>query len=275
MSEYLLIGEMAKIHDVTRQTLIFYDKIGLFKPYMIDENNRRLYKVEQIPFLREICFLKSIGVSLEEIKKHLPTRNPQNAISLLELHYNQMDENIKELIKKENYIKQRIDIYKSAIINKQSQHSVSIRHLEERRIVCSAFEGNLNRQTMHLTMMKAREKLSKNGILISNGFGTLLCRKNVIAGKPFENGYVYVNLPTEDTEGIEDIQVLPAGEYACREKYGMPYEVEYDYDLLKWIENNDYTAIGDIVDTCLLDTTFYEEGIYQDFCEIQIRVKKR
>ena len=273
MNEYLLIGEMAKIHDVTRQTLIFYDKIGLFKPCMIDNKSRRMYKVEQIPYLREICFLKSIGVSLEEIKKHLPARNPQNAISLLELHYNQMDESIRELIKKENYIKQRIDIYKSAIKNKQSQHSISIRHFEERRIACSAFQGSLNRQIMHLTMMNAREKLSRNGILISNGFGTLLCRENVIAGKPFEKGYVYVNLPTEDTGCVEDVQILPAGDYACSEKYGMPYEVEYDYDLLNWIEKNNYIAIGDIIDTCLLDATFYEKGVFQDFCEVQIQVK--
>lgn len=275
MSDYLLIGEMARIHNITRQTLIFYDKIGLFKPDMIDSSNRRLYKVEQIPFLREICFLKSIGVSLEEVKKHLSTRNPQNAIVLLEQQYDQMEKEIAELIRKQNYIEQRIEVYQSAIENKRNQNAITIRYIKERQIICAPIEENLNRQTLHLTMMKARKKLSQQGLPISNGFGTILCRENVIAGRPFEGGFVYVNSPTKDVSGVEDVRILPAGEYACKEKYGMPYEIEYDYDLIHWIEKNGYQARGDIIDTCLLDTTFYEKDIYQDFCEIQIRVEKQ
>jgi hypothetical protein len=68
LERYFSISEMASIHGVSRQTLIYYDKIELFQPVHIDENGYRFYAAEQIPFLREICFLKSIGIKLNDIK---------------------------------------------------------------------------------------------------------------------------------------------------------------------------------------------------------------
>jgi len=43
MERYLSISQMAELHDVSRQTLIYYDKIGLFKPMHIDVNDYRFY----------------------------------------------------------------------------------------------------------------------------------------------------------------------------------------------------------------------------------------
>ena len=37
MKGYFTIGEIAKQQNISRQTLIFYDKIGLFHPSYIDE----------------------------------------------------------------------------------------------------------------------------------------------------------------------------------------------------------------------------------------------
>ncbi len=49
------IGDMAKMHDISRQTLTYYDRIGLFKPHRVDTNGYRYYHANQIPLLREIC----------------------------------------------------------------------------------------------------------------------------------------------------------------------------------------------------------------------------
>lgn len=70
MSTYISISEMAKLHGITRQTLIHYDNIDLFKPAKVDTNGYRYYCKHQIPYLREICFLKSLGISLKDIQQH-------------------------------------------------------------------------------------------------------------------------------------------------------------------------------------------------------------
>ena len=65
---YYSIGEVAKITNVSIQTLRYYDKIGIFKPAYIDpENNYRYYKDGQLFYLDIIKSLKFIGTSLDDI----------------------------------------------------------------------------------------------------------------------------------------------------------------------------------------------------------------
>ena len=80
----ITVSKMAEIHKISRQTLIFYDKINLFRPALVEENGYRYYSYTQIPYLREICFLKSVGVKLEDIKDHIENRSTDSAIELLQ-----------------------------------------------------------------------------------------------------------------------------------------------------------------------------------------------
>ncbi|MCI6696196.1 MAG: MerR family transcriptional regulator [Erysipelotrichaceae bacterium] len=72
MNNYFSIGELSKLQNISRQTLIFYDKIGLFTPaYINPENGYRYYNANQLDYLDTICIMKKIGFSLEEIKEHM------------------------------------------------------------------------------------------------------------------------------------------------------------------------------------------------------------
>ena len=71
------IGKMAKLNNVTEQTLRLYDKMGLFKPAYVDEHNGyRLYDIGQSARLDIIQYLKNLGMTLKEIKEILPHRYP-------------------------------------------------------------------------------------------------------------------------------------------------------------------------------------------------------
>ena len=64
------IGEMAKITNVSVQTLRYYDQIGLLKPVRVDATtNYRYYDEAQIYIMDLIKSLKYIGTPLEDIKK--------------------------------------------------------------------------------------------------------------------------------------------------------------------------------------------------------------
>ena len=45
---YITTGEFAKLTGVTKHTLFYYDKIGLFSPEIKKENGYRLYSFEQL-----------------------------------------------------------------------------------------------------------------------------------------------------------------------------------------------------------------------------------
>jgi len=73
MDKKILIGEMAKIHNISTQTLRYYDSIGLLKPrHKDEENGYRYYDIEQFAQLDSILFLKKLGMPLKDIKKYFP-----------------------------------------------------------------------------------------------------------------------------------------------------------------------------------------------------------
>ena len=105
MGKYFTAGEFAAIHGMSKQTLLFYDKIGLIKPAYVDENNRyRYYSAKQMEVLDTISMLKEVGMPLAEIREYMDDRSVEGAILLLEKE----NEKLTEKIKKQRRINRRI-----------------------------------------------------------------------------------------------------------------------------------------------------------------------
>lgn len=66
------IGDFAVIAQIPPSQLRYYDEIGLFKPHFIDSQNKyRYYVIEQLADLNRIMALKSLGLSLDEVRQML------------------------------------------------------------------------------------------------------------------------------------------------------------------------------------------------------------
>lgn len=271
---YLTISEMSEIHNTTRQTLIYYDRIGLFKPIKVDENGYRYYSSNQIPFLREICFLKSAGIKLEIIKDHIDNRNLNTAISLLRFHKEFLDNEIEKLKVARESLEDRLNIYEKATLYSDEINFPILEYFPERKVVFIPYEHEIKKEELHMTMMKAWKILSKYGISPSKGFGTVILKDSINKEDVLEGSGVFISLSDSIPE-YQKVKILPAGKYVCMYKYGMPYETSYLYNLLNWVNKNNYEVVGDIVDACILDTTFYIDNIETDFCQIQIPIKKK
>lgn len=68
---FMTVGEVAKKMGVTVRTLQYYDKEGLLSPSAESEGGRRLYTDKDLVMLHQIISLKSLGFSLDDIKKRL------------------------------------------------------------------------------------------------------------------------------------------------------------------------------------------------------------
>ncbi|AWG44345.1 hypothetical protein BEH_26535 (plasmid) [Priestia filamentosa] len=66
--EYLTIGDLAKLANITVRTLRYYDNIGLLKPTDYKEGGHRLYSLEDYKRLQQIQSLKFLGFSLKSIQ---------------------------------------------------------------------------------------------------------------------------------------------------------------------------------------------------------------
>ena len=63
------INELSKIAGVSKRTLRYYDEIGLLKPLRLSSKAYRIYGKKEVDLLQQILFYKEMGVSLDEIKK--------------------------------------------------------------------------------------------------------------------------------------------------------------------------------------------------------------
>lgn len=268
---FLTVSEIGKKYNISRQTLIYYDKIGLFKPAFIDNNGYRCYSVRQIPHLREIHFLKSLGVSLQEIKNHFNERNVKKTEELLESRRRSMDEEMAQLARKRAYITQRLNLYSEYKQVNEKVGELFLRRFPARSVVFAPFGKKPSKQELHLSLWRCWQELEKFEMLMSNGFGTILPSNALYTDRLYERAGSCIFLPYTEAD-IKNVRVLPAGNYACMYKYGMPYEEEHVYQLLEMIKQRGYTVQGDIIDACILDTTFYHEGMDKDLCMLQIPI---
>ncbi len=65
------IGQLAKRMGVSKKTLYHYEDVGILKPSLIKDNGYRYYDEKAISQLQRILLLKSIGYTLEQIKRLL------------------------------------------------------------------------------------------------------------------------------------------------------------------------------------------------------------
>lgn len=102
----MLIGEIVKRTGISRDTIRFYEKEGLFKNCLIirKDNNYKEYSSDVLEQLQLIQTLKKLNFSLTEINNLTKTRNPNliNCNDLSESLYKNIeiiDEQINSLIK--------------------------------------------------------------------------------------------------------------------------------------------------------------------------------
>lgn len=272
---YISISEMAKLHGITRQTLIHYDNIELFKPVKVDEKGYRFYSRYQIPYLREICFLKALGIGLKEIVEHFNNRSPEKEMVLLQKQKREIVAQIARLNTMREYLNQRIDMYEEAVdASAMNMGEPFLREIGTRQALFDEFIQPINKENLHTTLMGLWQQVFAKEMVPSSGFGAVIKKESAQTKNWLQGAGSCIFLPKWNKDHQNTIEI-PAGEYACLYKHGMPYDEEHVAELMGWLEANDYELIGDIIDVCLLDTTFYKNNTGVDFCMLQAPVKKK
>ena len=276
MDNLIKISKMAQLNGISRQTLIYYDNIGLFKAAMVDDKGYRYYDICQIPLLREIRFLQAVGVKLEKIKEYFGDRSPAKEIEILEEQRVNNLQKIKFHYNCNEYMSQRMELIK------ESEEAVRaeikgpfVKVCPQRRVLFKEYIKPIKRENLHLTLMTLWLKVFDKELVPCSGFGSIFRKEDLLAGEPLAHAGSCIFLPSWNQEYAESI-LIPERECACLFKYGMPYDTDSLGILLKWIDDNGYELCGDVLDICLLDTTFYSEQNNLDHCLLQapIRPKK-
>lgn len=132
---FFYASDLAQLYNISKQTLIFYDKKDLFKPDYVDSNGYRMYSLKQFFILGIILDLKIMGFNLNDIKNFLNHRTPEDTLSLLNKQLHKMTKQIELTTKLCDNIKSKINTIN--IYNDCKLNEITLSYREEEYFLVS------------------------------------------------------------------------------------------------------------------------------------------
>ncbi len=127
------ISQFAKLSRTTRDTLLYYDRIGLISPIARGENKYRYYSSDQLAVANVIRALQEAGLSLAELKEWHDRRNPENVDDTLSGQMEWIDGKIEELLRTKKLLSTLRQSIRSAA--NVDEGAITIRYLPEEPII--------------------------------------------------------------------------------------------------------------------------------------------
>jgi len=132
------ITDFAKFARTTRDTLLYYDNIGLLAPISRGKNNYRYYSSGQLAIVNLIRTYQALGMSLTEIDQLGKKRTPELINHLLDDQILRIDEKINEWVHSRKLLLALKNIIHSAL--DADENSITVQFMPAEAIVL----GELN-----------------------------------------------------------------------------------------------------------------------------------
>lgn len=268
MKTYIMTGEMAKLHNVSKETLRYYHKIGLLIPEHIDDKGYRYYSLEQFAYLDSILFLRELGFSIEEIQDYFKKRNLDSVLQILKEREKELIEQITLLQEKQGVISQKIKTLEK--YRHEEQGVCTVKYLPKRYIARKMIAHYSGIKDFEFGLKGLTHSI-EDALSLFRGFIGVALEQNHVKEKYFEQ---WDSVIVVFNEKINDaIEILEGGNYASityRGNYeqGLPYYKK----LLKWIVEHNFKMNGECLLLTISDSAFSSDP--KDYMiEIQIKVK--
>lgn len=112
---YSKIGDIAKIYNISVQTLRHYEDIGLISPAYVDaDTHYRYYSYEQTEILNTIRYLRALGTPLNAINEFLNNRSLEKMENMLFKQNKDVEKQIQILQRAQKKIQRRIKVLHNA-----------------------------------------------------------------------------------------------------------------------------------------------------------------
>ena len=274
MKEYYKIGEISKIYDIGKDSLMYYERLGILKPIR-DENSYRLYSINDIWKLNLIKELRALNFPMSRIKEYIDNRSTESTIDIFNEEVDILDRKISEFKKKRKEVSERVNIIKRESTSEKIG-VIELRDIPERKAI--KLNGNIKRdEEADFLIKKLHEKFEeKFNILGNNNIGSIFSLDKVKCGEYNYYKSVFCFLKSNNIEKNDYSNMsFNEGKYLCYTYKGDYSKKEEVLDFMfKYVKENNLTIMGDIIEVYKID--IHETSNKDDFItEIQIEVKDK
>lgn len=272
MGKYLSIGQMAKLNNLSVQTLRHYEKIGILKPsYINEDTGYRYYSMKDFNTIDLIKQCKAMGLSLEEIKE--VTNNYTSLESIVDILGNQkkiIADKLRELENIKNKIESLEDKIKVSLdkgINK-----VFIKENKERKFIQYNFTDRFSDE-FEINLRKILLEVERNYENINAEIAFTISYEDVKKESRVECKNVMINLGENVSYENNKIISMKKGHYLTMyfdDTYrdsGKYYNI-----IMEYIENNNIKTSGDFNEIYIM-TRVGNDGREKSLGQIEVLIE--
>lgn len=248
---YYSIGELARYQNISKQTLIYYDRIGLFKPAYVDpDTGYRYYSPKQIDYLDTILVMKKIGFSLEEIGGHMRHYNLENSSQILQKQLRVIDDRIRELQLIRNRVQHRCVSMEEAL--KYRINPIVVEKAPRRFILWHEVERPYSLEEISIATKKCFADAEEQRLPIFFQTGVIVPASHIEQERYTEATVAF--LPVEYNTKVENLMELPQGTSVGIYHFGTYESIGRSYRrLIEYCEKEGLKRISDSYEFCIND----------------------
>ena len=279
--DMLSIGEMAKINQVSVQTLRLYDRMGLLTPHFTGPNRYRYYDVKQSARLDMIQNLQTLGMSLKEIKEQLDRQDVSAMEDLLFIQKERLEQRIAQMVTIRKSIERAIANYRR-YGSTPRDGTIFTEFMAQRKIY--RYDSGINfydfgLETYEYILRELKKHISLNRLPMAYfcNVGTIM-RKERLLRRDFVSTEVFVFVDDDFQCGQSDplcrsnLEILPSQSYICISCDKFHKERAYAERLLDHVEGMGYSISGDYLCEVITDLPVFVDNERGMSIKIQIPV---
>lgn len=274
--ERLSIGQMAKLNNVSKQTLRYYDKIKLLEPQIVDEETGyRYYNITQSARLDMIQYMKSVGMSLKEIQTQIQRNDPHLIQEVLQANWKMIDEEIQRLTYQKRAVERTLKSYER-YESSPGEGTITLEFIEKRQLYLT--QTDLNFYDYDLAVYEKLLRALKQKLIEDHlpqiyfcNAGTVVRKERLVAREYFSNEiFVFVEDTYVDRHLITEI---PSNMYLCIYCDAFEKERAYMDLLLEHVNRQGYEIIGDYICEVIAELPLMKDTHRGMYLRLQIPVK--
>ena len=266
--KYYKTGELSKIYKLGRDSIKYYEKLGLLNPTR-DTNSYRMYTIKDICNLNLIRELRTLDFSMQRIKEYIENRNISTTRKMLLEEIELIEKKVEDLNSHKESLKKRL-----CSIDKCIEHTtfnrIELLYMNKRKTLTVDSNESFAENNDYLIQKLSDKFEDKFYILGNSNFGAVFDSKSISNG--IYNYYKHTFCLVDDDASDYNF-VLDEGYYVTYTYKGDYNQYEQFFDMLyKFIDINKYTVLGDPIEIYKIDV--YETALEDEYVtQVQIPVK--
>ena len=257
------IREFSILTGISKDSLRFYDKIGLLSPELRGENNYRYYTERQIELAFLISDLRALGIGLEEIKQYADERSPERMLAFFSEQNTRIEAEIEHLHSIQELMRLRSDMATQAL--RYPEDIVVLEEREQEPIFLCPLEDNGGTDIDRINF--AYNYAAAHGVNIGFPSGTIIPQQNLETGD-WSPAQYYFKVSKKRNAWKS------AGTYAVFYGWGVNNSTNECYKpLITFIQENGFHIASDAYEEYILDELSTHEW-EQYKIRVEVRVTK-